>query len=481
MNPHDRRIATGLFLVAFVTYAWFFGGGGWNLNAHFDLTRAVVERRTLHIDGYHVNTGDISTTDAHVYINKPPGASLLGAIPYAAIHAVERALDLDVDRWLVITINAYLVTVLTCGGTGALIPVVLYLYARRRAGASQRTAVAVALTVAFGTIVFPYATIFFAHVPSALFLLLAFVWLDDRPILAGAAAGLAASCFYLCVPAAAILAIAAGRKILHFIAGGVPFAIVLCVYQWICFGSPWTIPLEASTPFTEEGLWLGVIRAPSAKALWGITFAESHGLFWVSPVLLLVVIGAGIMIRRRVMLRELAVIGAIATMFVVLVASFNGWHGGHAFGPRYLLSMIPLFAVPLLFVPLRALAAPAIFSAALQLLAAAVTPIPPNIDHPIRALLLPAFIKGNVTPEVAKGIGAPHGHIGKVAVNPQAVNEYCATCTYPPGSHESVWSSFNLGELLVGPARRSSVLPVVLWMIGGSSMLLRRAAHGSLR
>ena len=93
--PTDRRIAVGLFILAFVTYAWFFGGGGWNQNAQLDLTRALVERQTLHIDGYRMNTGDISWSRAsgewHAYINKPPGVSFLAAIPYAFLYAIEHA------------------------------------------------------------------------------------------------------------------------------------------------------------------------------------------------------------------------------------------------------------------------------------------------------------------------------------------------------------------------------------------------------
>ncbi|HEU4521617.1 MAG TPA: hypothetical protein VFT12_06420, partial [Thermoanaerobaculia bacterium] len=74
----DRRLAVGLFILTFLSYAYFFGGEGWNQNSHFDLTRAVVERGTLHIDGYAVNTGDISPgAGGHTYSNKAPGLSFL--------------------------------------------------------------------------------------------------------------------------------------------------------------------------------------------------------------------------------------------------------------------------------------------------------------------------------------------------------------------------------------------------------------------
>src|SRR5205085_5124972 len=107
----DQRIAIGIFVLAFVTFGWFSGGAGWNQNAHFDLTRALVERGTLYIDGYESNTGDVSKgSGGHTYINKPPAASFLAALPYAIVHAVAPRFN---AQWLV--------TALTCGVCGALI------------------------------------------------------------------------------------------------------------------------------------------------------------------------------------------------------------------------------------------------------------------------------------------------------------------------------------------------------------------------
>src|SRR5205809_2764715 len=89
----DRQLAFWLFLLTFVTYAYFHGGGGWNQNSQFDLTRAVVERHTFAIDAYASNTGDVSAYHGHVYTNKAPGLSLLAVIPYMFLHAFERDPD----------------------------------------------------------------------------------------------------------------------------------------------------------------------------------------------------------------------------------------------------------------------------------------------------------------------------------------------------------------------------------------------------
>ena len=456
--PTDRRIATGLFLLSFITYAWFFSGGGWNQNAHFDLTRALVERQTLHIDGYRVNTGDISWVrkgaEWHAYINKPPGISFLGAVPYAALFFIERAAHVPYDSWLWMTLNAWLVTALTCGLAGALTPAVIYLYGVRRV--SRVAALGVPLAVAFGTGVFPYATVMMAHVPPALFLLLAFVWLDERPLLAGICAGIAGVSYYLCIPAAIVMLIALAlrdrKAALRFALGGLPFGVALAAYQYACFGSPFLTSLETSQNFTEKGLLFGVFRLPSRAALWGLTFSEYRGLFFASPFLLLSFLGL-----RRMKRSDAIVILAIAAIFFLAIAGFNGWHGGSAFGPRYLVPMVPLLALPLLHLRGRMTGAIAlvlgIFAFSLHLLATAVDPMPPgSIARPVRDFLLRA---------------------GRTSVNPQAIDELLPHRSYPPGSHQSEWAAFNLGETIFGAGNPASVLPIVVWVLGGSAFLLR--------
>jgi hypothetical protein len=297
----DGRIAAGIFLVAAVTFGYFTGGAGWNQDAHFDLTRALVERQTLYVDGYDVNTGDLSPgTGGHSYINKPPMASLLAAIPYAFVFAAEKFLHAPIDDMT--RTNRWIATALSIGLCGACIGPVLYLYGRRRIGASAPAALAVAAAVLFGTGIFPYSTMLFAQIPSALFLLLAVVLLSTRPVLAGLAAGLALSCFYVCGAAALILFIVAcfqsRRAAARFAIGCLPWIVLMAVYQWLCLGSPFRTAVEASTPFTEKGSLFGVLRLPSLEALSGILVSPYRGLFFASPVLLFAVIGVVIMARR---------------------------------------------------------------------------------------------------------------------------------------------------------------------------------------
>jgi hypothetical protein len=421
-----------------------------------------------------VNTGDIAWSNVsgewHAYSNKPPGLPFLAALPYAAIFAIERALGVPVDGWLPMTINVYLLTLLVCATSGAGIAVLLFRWAVRRAEARRATAVLVALIGAFGTIVLPYSTMFFSPVPAAFFLLLAFVVLEERPVLAGAAAGIAGLCFYICIPAAAVLALGAGRKAWKFILAGLPFGALLAWYHTVCFGAPWRTSLETAQNFTERGLLLGLFRTyPTKLALWGLTFSEYRGLFFVSPVLLLAFIGMWRMRRR-----DLATIGAIFAIFLVMVASFNGWEGGSSFGPRHILPAIPLLVLPLAFLRVRWLLAPAMLSVAINLLATAIDASPAGgIQRPVRDFYVPVFLTGRIPPATLQVMGSEEGHVGKVSINRQAVDELIPHRVHPRGSHESEWASFNLGEFVFGAGNRTSLLPIVLWMVIGGALIAR--------
>jgi hypothetical protein len=181
----DRRVAEWLFLLAFATYAYFYAGGGWYQNSAFDLTRAIVERHTFAIDAYAGNTGDVSYANGHVYANKPPMLSCLAAVPYALIPGA-----------VPLTIAVYLCTLVCVALPGALIPPMLYAFGRRR-GVDAHWCATVACTIAFATLLFPYATIFMVAVPSGALMLYAYT--SERPALAGLAAGLAVAMNYLCI------------------------------------------------------------------------------------------------------------------------------------------------------------------------------------------------------------------------------------------------------------------------------------------
>ena len=191
---HSRRTELLLFLLAWITYAYFHQGGGWNQNGRFALTRALVESRQPWIDDYLVYaasgakgspvlrripvrngcftdagrpfalawygegdaltplapdaspeayrlpadwagvTGDLAFTRGHTHPNKAPGASFAAAPGYAVVFGLERLLGIDADAAWVLNVNAWLSGVASVGLVAALGVVMFWRLALRRSG-----------------------------------------------------------------------------------------------------------------------------------------------------------------------------------------------------------------------------------------------------------------------------------------------------------------------------------------------------------
>jgi hypothetical protein len=225
----------------------------------------------------------------------------------------------------------------------------------------------------------------------------------------------------------------------------------MAIYQWLCFGSPFRTAVEASTPFTQRGLLFGVIRMPSIEALYGITLSPYRGLFFVSPILLLAFVGFIAMKRNQ----EFWAIIAIVTTFILAIASFNGWNGGFAFGPRYLVPIIPLLGVPMMATKPRLFwIVAAIASVGLNFIATGTDPMPsPEVQHPVSRYLVPAFFTGHIGEKTRREIGW---------FETQSVDNVALAR-----------ESGNLGEFIFGKRTRASLIPILLWLGAGFAILLR--------
>lgn len=472
MSVEDRRIASWLGILAFAAYAYCFAGGGWNQNAQWDLVRAMVERHTFAIDAYATNSGDVSYANGHVYANKAPGLAWLAAIPYALLTPIEGARGIDLGAAHVLTFNVYVCSLLTVGLLGALIPPMLYLAARRR-DFSPGWSAFVALAIAFATQLFPYATIFMVHVPSAA--LLFFALTSPRRALAGFAAGLAAAMNYLCLPAVALFA---WRRPSRFLPGAaLPIALLLA-YQRICFGGFFTNSVAKTDPrfLTHSG---GVLQWPTPYVFYAITVSPYRGVFYFAPVLIAALAGAVLWFRSGRDRAELAAIAAVVLFFFGFNLCFNGWEGGFAVGGRYLVPLIPLAGLAILHC--RAWLRPvtmalAAISFAINFAAMVVDPQPSaTIPRPLTQYIVPLLIRGRFATEVP--ITRPWSaatFTGHTSVNRLTLDEPIVFQRHPPGTPESEWTSFNLGEATFGAGDARSVMPLlVLLAIGGAAIGLR--------
>ncbi|HXH41087.1 MAG TPA: hypothetical protein VNN08_20840 [Thermoanaerobaculia bacterium] len=478
MSVTDRRVAEWLFLVTLATYAYFFAGGGWNQNATFDLTRAMVERHTLAIDAYAGNTGDVSFGNGHIYANKAPALAWLAAIPYAPLYAFERAHGADAGNAQLLTINVYICSLVCVALPGALIPPMLFLYGRRR-GVEARWSALVSLSIALVTQLLPYATILMVAVPSAALLLFALT--TPRRALAGFAAALAVAMNYLCAPALVLFALAGPRKSwLRYTAGSLAPLGALLAYQRICFGGFFTTSVAVTDPrFLTHGAPLGVLQWPSPAVLYGITLSPYRGFFFFAPLMAVAIPGFLAWWRQERMACAAAI--AVIAAFLVFNASFNGWEGGFGIGGRYLAPLIPLFGIALLHVlhvRWRALAGvAAALSFTINFAAVAVDPQPSGtIPRPLTQYIVPLLLHGHFAPTVP--ITPPWSaatFTGHTSVNRLSLDEGVVFARHAPGSEASEWASFNLGELATGPGDARSLIPIALLILGGGFVIGRLA------
>jgi hypothetical protein len=314
-------------------------------------------------------TGDLSFARGHFHPAKAPGTSFAAVPAYFLFHRAARLAGLDPDAWATVTAGAWLASALSVALVAALGCALLFRTALLLGG-DPRASLLAAATLGFGTLYFPYATALYEHDLVAVALLAAFHLLlrarraaEGAPAravalpvaLAGAAAGFAAISNYFMALGVVILAAyaAAGprtRRALPWYAAGValPLAAILA-YNVFALGTPFTTNYRDQDPVfaVAGGGLLDVFLAPSGANVAAALVSPYRGLLYGSPVLALAFAGWIAWLRERTLRAEaLAGIGVLAAL-LAFVATFGGWHGGWASGPRYLVPALPFMCLPL--------------------------------------------------------------------------------------------------------------------------------------
>lgn len=313
-------------------------------------------------------SGDIGYVPqtTHFHPNKPPGTSFIAVPAYWVILHIERAIGVNPDHAWPMTVNVWLTTIFSVGLVSALGCVLFFRLAREFAGGAEWPAVLATLALAFGTTFFPFGTILFDHNLTASLLIASLYFLRRERagafLFAGACAGLAVLTNYVAAGAVAFLAVytllARGeitrphgwnwRRGVLFALGGVPFAVLLGWYHTVNFGSPFLVANNFQNPvFKDESGSLGMFGAPNPYVGALLLVSPYRGIFWLAPVLLGGVAGLGVWLLEKKWVPEARLALAIFAFFFLVNMSFNGYHGGYAAGPRYLVPGIPFLALGL--------------------------------------------------------------------------------------------------------------------------------------
>jgi 4-amino-4-deoxy-L-arabinose transferase-like glycosyltransferase len=282
--------------------------------------------------------------DGHLYSRKGIGTTLVALPTY----------------WLAVQANRLgnvQAAMLTNGLGTALTGLLIYLLLRRLEY-GRGIALAVSLAFGLGTMAWPYARTLFSEPLAGLGLMASFYFLvryrdqRDRSSILLAGAGLALALLArlnnaIVAPFLGLLLLAYvyrhhGRRWRAYIGPiilfAVPVAAALVVsgwYNWLRFGSPLTtgyLPEERfATPFFE--------------GLYGLTLSPGKGLFWYNPLLFAALAAWPAFFRRH--RPEGLLVAAVVLSNLAFYASWFLWWAGHAWGPRFLVTILPFAILPL--------------------------------------------------------------------------------------------------------------------------------------
>ena len=361
-NSSDKPLSLALFLFLLSVYLLTFSGSLHSSDgqAMFSVSESLVRRGAYDINQIRwmgLQQGTFGP-DGDLYCRKGLGTSLV-ALPLAW-------LGLLVPTWGMIQ-AAMLLNVVVTALTGTLV----FVYVRRL-GYSSATACASALVFGLGTIAWPYAKYFFSEPLTGISLLAAAYftlqpglpqgerssWL--RFMLAGFSLGLAIATRFANAALVPIYAILLAVHLLRaagitrwsairstpsllitatwrgLLAFAVPLAIwaaVLAEYNYVRFGNPLTTGYLAEESFS--GPWI--------TGILGLLVSPGKGLLVFCPVLVAVLPSLPAFVRRHPLHATLTAL--VAAAYVLLYGKWFMWHGGFAWGPRFLLPIIPLLCV----------------------------------------------------------------------------------------------------------------------------------------
>jgi hypothetical protein len=359
-------------------YAWPEQPTGWNASAHLALVRSLGDG-TATIDRYRDETGDVAWYQGHYYAAKAPGLALYSLPPWLVLEQIPQIGDAR-DR-AVWALNFW----------ACVLPAVLIFLLVRAVGDRLAPGMGLmsALALGLGTMVLPFATMYFSHIPAAAGSFAAFALLvherdglsrsgagqagasalgrlrrahAGRPwalFAAGLLAGLAVVFEY---PTALIGLVLAGYVLsmvprlvrgVVYAAGVVVGVLPLIAYHWLVYGSPFHTPYDdvVAVPGTSghdvvgpngEGL-LGV-TTPSFSDAVSLLVDDDRGLLVLSPLVLAGVVGL-VLIWRAGRRAESLTCLTIGAGFLVYNSGytpvFGGIFGGGSPGPRLLIAALP--------------------------------------------------------------------------------------------------------------------------------------------
>ncbi|MCC7007873.1 MAG: hypothetical protein IT184_03580 [Acidobacteria bacterium] len=349
-SPRARAIAVRLFLLAWIVYAFTAGGSLTTTDASvtFDVTEQLIEHGTVALSGNLLGNEAERGSDGRYYSPFGIGQSLFNVPFYLAGRAVTQAGfrigKPDTIPKAAVAMSQTLVGAAIVAGTFWLAVLVT---------GRIDAAIGAALTLAFGTLVWPYARFGFNQ-PLACATLLAAVIQAHTAVRTGSVRAAAASGAWLAAslltrhemalaaaPIGAWLLLADRKAPARFQRLAVFTAAAACgLAAWMALNA-WRF----GNPFDP-----GLLRDPVpgfgssiVSGLAGLLFSPGASILLYSPVVVLGAIGIAKLARHDS--ATALWLASFPIAFLLFYATLGNWLAGRSYGSRYLVVVLPYLAV----------------------------------------------------------------------------------------------------------------------------------------
>lgn len=370
-----------VFFLLLITFAYFYNDSGFNGNSRLGLTFGMVERKMLNLYTGDIEdknsplyTEDVAVYNDNYYTDKAIGSSVLAAIFYWPIHTIANLFHLSIP----VETKKHLLTFLSIGLLSSLSGVLIF-WLSHYLSKSRTIAFLVTVSLSLGTLLLPYSVSFFGHAQAAFFLFASFLltFLISIPenaanpikrghtLLIGLFMGMA---FLIEYPTAILIPILIlyyfyvvwkkgeikrfANYLFPFLGGLLPI-LMMVFYNQLVYGTAFTSGYQylADTYFKEKMStgFMG-IGFPKLSVLFYETLHPAQGIFWLSPVLLMIFVGAFFVLRKKKYRVELLVSAYAFLAFLLMNSGYYMWWGGNSLGPRAVIPMLPFLCIPLSFV-----------------------------------------------------------------------------------------------------------------------------------
>lgn len=346
-EAYSRNNILMLILLACIIISVFHPYPYDNAVTRWALSRQLIDNGSIIIDPYAEYTSDRAFSNGHYYCDKAVLTSIAAAIPYGIARTIANAARFEIPPQA----YRYIAERLSVGISFIL----LMLFMKKELKRSGKPLFLPLLALGAGSILLPYATLLYGHVPAAFFLFMSYCCQKKNKYLQADIFGaLAAATEFPVILPFLILAAYRGRKywspgkILR-LTGIVLIAFLpQLIHNWIAFGSPLTMGYSLETVEAFEGMSQGLFgfTLPSLRAIYLLLLSPERGLFFYMPWAALGV--AGFFIGKHfISVLKTNPLPLITVSYILLFSAYYMPTGGWAFGPRHLIPILPFFAIGL--------------------------------------------------------------------------------------------------------------------------------------